>query len=71
MTIVTDHLDNAGFSAIATSSLSIRKKHLSKWMSRLQCCHFLYMGLFYIIFLLFCDCIGALFVMTVMQHIPA
>ena len=52
VTIVTDHLDNAWFSAIATSSLSIGKKHLSKWMSRLQCCHFLYMELFYLI--LFC-----------------
>ena len=50
--IVTDHLDNAWFSAIATSSLSIGEKHLSKWMLRLQCCHFLYMKLFYLI--LFC-----------------
>ena len=47
--IVTDHLDNAWFSAIATSSLSIGEKHLSKWMLRLQCCHFLYMELFYLI----------------------
>ena len=50
--IVTDHLDNAWFSVIATSSLSIGEKHLSKWMLRLQCCHFLYMELFYLI--LFC-----------------
>ena len=31
ITIVSDHLDNAGLNAIAKSSLSIRIKHLSKW----------------------------------------
>ena len=33
-------------------SINREKTHLSKWMSRLQCCHFLYMELFYLI--LFC-----------------
>ena len=36
-------------------SINREKKHLSKLMSRLQCCDFLYMELIYLIFLPFCD----------------
>ena len=55
MTIVANHFGNAGFNAIAKSSLLESKyiinqgKHLSKWTARLQYCHFLYMGLFSLI----------------------
>ena len=45
-----EHLPNAELNAIAKSSVSIRRKHLFKWTLRLQYCHFLYMGLFYLIF---------------------
>ena len=67
ITIVSDHLDNAGFNAIAKSSLSIRIKHLSKWdvtasMSSLR----------FAVFSLVCDCIQmcVLFVMTALQSSP-
>ena len=55
-TIISDHLDNAGFNVIAKSSLleSIyiinQEKQLSKQTSWLECYHFLYMGLFCFIF---------------------
>ena len=45
MTIVSDHLDNAGFSVtsrrfLLKSMYIIRRKHLSKWTSWLQSCLF-------------------------------
>ena len=59
MPIISEHLPKVGLDAILKSSLSVRSKHLSKWTSWLQCCHFLYMGLFYLFFafLWLCVCI--------------
>ena len=46
-TLVADHFDNAGFNAIAKSSLLesmhiINQEKTPKWVSRLQCCHVLF-----------------------------
>ena len=77
MTIVADHLDNTGFKAIAMSSLlesmyfiNQEKEHPFKWTSRLQCCHYLYMGLFALCLFLWLYSICVLFVMTVLQSCP-
>ena len=56
MAIVADNVDNAGFNAIAKSSLlesvySINQEEIVlHWTSRLQCCNFLHIGLFCLIF---------------------
>ena len=77
MTIVADHLDNNGFKAIAMSSLlesmyliNQEEEHPFKWTSRLQCCHYLYMGLFALCLFLWLYSICVLFVMTVLQSCP-
>ena len=56
MAIVAENVDNAGFNAIAKSSLleSVylinQEKIVLHWTSRLQCCNFLHIGLFCLIF---------------------
>ena len=52
MNIVADHLAMPLPRVLCYNQciLLIKRKHLPKWTSRLQCCHFLYMGLFSLIF---------------------
>ena len=73
VTIVTDHLDNAWFSAIATSSLSIEKKKTPLQMDVTAAMLSLSLHgiiLAHSVLPFFCDCIGVLFVMIIMQYIP-
>ena len=55
MTIVADHLDNAGLNAIAKGALLEsmyfynEEKTPLQWTSRLSCRHFLHTGLFCLI----------------------